>query len=84
MPEAFAVLFVGVVCAGIFIFAKLQAFSPQANQRANERERLAREIAWLEERLALSEREAWHDDMREPIAERLAEARTQAAALAER
>lgn len=75
MPEAFAVFFVFVVSLGIYLFAKLQARSPEFRKPEVKLAQLQEQRAWLEERLQQAEREKWSPEMRKPIAEQLEETR---------
>jgi hypothetical protein len=81
MPEAFACVLVMMICAGIFVWAKLQSMSPANRNRQAEAATLEREIAWLEERLDIAETENWHDDMRSNLEERLSDTRRRHEAL---
>ena len=84
MPETAAVVLIAVVSVAILVFARIGPIGPSLVDPNEERMRISREIAWLEERLDRAQAERWHSEMQEPLLERLALMRQQAARLTRR
>jgi hypothetical protein len=63
MPEAFAIIAVAAVVAAAFIGAWLQERNPAHQNAQADLERLRQHASWLEQRLAIAEREKWGDAM---------------------
>lgn len=74
MPEALALLFIGVVSVIIYVVARVQAANAPRNPR-QELAQLQHHQAWLIERQLSAERGQWDDDMKARLAEELAETR---------
>lgn len=63
MPEALAVFAVFTVAVVAWIGAWAQARDPRSYKPVEEAARLRQQMAWLEARLDLAERERWSADM---------------------
>jgi hypothetical protein len=63
MPEALAIVAVAAVVVVAFIGAWLQERNPARQDARADLERLRQHAAWLEQRLALAERENWDESM---------------------
>jgi hypothetical protein len=79
-PELFIAIVIGLIFAGIVVFAWFWTSDParQPTAAAEER-RLAQQIVWLESRLKLAQEEAWDETILAPLAEQLAAARVELA-----
>lgn len=84
MPFEFLPLFAAaIVFAAIVYFAWRYTTNPEHQPTAKaEAIRLEHQIAWLENRLALAHREAWSDDMKQDIVDRLNATRVELEAVA--
>lgn len=74
MPEAAAITFVLFVCAGIFVYARIQSLDPSKRNPAAELTQLRLQHAWLKEQLERAQRETWDDQMIARLTEQLAAA----------
>jgi hypothetical protein len=63
MPEAAAILFVLTVCAGIFIYARVQALDPSKRDPVAELRQLKLQHAWLTEQVQRAQQEKWDQQM---------------------
>ena len=63
MPEAFAILFVMLAAAGVYVGAFFYARNPANHNPRLERDRLQNHEVWLRERLERAKRENWSGDM---------------------
>ncbi len=73
MPEAFACLFVFVVCVAAYVGAMITSRDPARQNVAQDLATLRQHRAWLEQRLEVAQRENWGPDMVDGIAAELAE-----------
>jgi hypothetical protein len=73
MPEAAAVLLVGVVSLLVYVIARVQARNPSFHAPQVRLAQLNQQHAWLQSRLQLAQRENWGEEMRRQITEELAE-----------
>ena len=63
MPEALAVLAVFVVAIAAWLGAWMHTRNPANYNARDEVARLQQQAAWLEQRLAVAQRERWSPDM---------------------
>ena len=79
MPEALAILFVGVTCTVCYVAARLHARNPRVWNPHQELQRLEVRCATLEQRLQRAHAENWEAEMKRSLADQLRSTRCELA-----